>query len=1250
MLCAEYYTHPSGQVQTTFTDSSATPSLLEKSMTTINGNGKTGEGRPVLALFSGLERYPEGPFTGLSGVLGPMLLAWLAHQPRVTLVLVPTVDRAVRLVQETRTWLGSRSGRIAAFLPDRASIYDQTAAEADIARERLAAFAMEVAGGGVVVAPVCSAAERFISPRAWRDSTIRIAPGDTTRPGELATSLTVLGYERSNLVSEPGQFAVRGGIVDVFSPHAELPVRLDFFGDELETVKSFSPETQRTLEKLAQAVLAPALEHPIDDEMRRSSITAVETAMSKLDTTRAELLQRRLERFTGRPDSRDIRELVPFYAPGHSYLWDAWPGARVLIEEPDQFGDELEAFISDQRIRYSTGVDLIPLLPPDSYYHEAGPVLESLKARGAAAFSRFRQPDPGGIAFDVDPLPPAADPTRESLLKEIQKLIRENWAIALVIADSERYHNLRGLLGERKMPLINPRFPWQLAYGRVVLLEGAGRRGFMARGEKVIVMGEDDIYPTQAKPSVKRHATADKAQAFISQLVPGDLVVHSEHGIAEYRGTQTMTAAGNTREYLLLQYAGSDRLYVPTDQVHKVQKYIGMEGARPAVHSLNSKVWEGQKRRVQRNVELIARELLDLYAKRHSGPGFPFPPDGELQAQMEERFPHTETPDQDKAIIAVKSDMEAEAPMDRLICGDVGYGKTEVAMRAAFKAVCAGKQVAVLAPTTLLAFQHHQTFINRFNGFPVSVDLVCRLRKPSDQKETLKKASAGRLDVLIGTHRILSSDVRFKDLGLLVVDEEQRFGVKHKEKLKQFKSSIDVLTLAATPIPRTLQMALSGIRQISVIDTPPEQRRPVQTYVAPFDPSWAKRAIIEELKRGGQVFYVYNRVETIDRKAAFLRDLVPEARVGIAHGQMAEEEVERSMLAFIKGEFDVLLASTIVESGLDIPNANTLIVDESERLGLSQMYQLRGRVGRSSRQAFAFFFYSKGKRLTQEASERLATIEEHTALGSGFRIAMRDLQIRGAGNVLGEEQSGHIAAVGFALYIELLEDAVRRLRGEATTRIPEVSIEIPVSALFPAIYMPDEETRIEMYARLARCTDLGLLDLLREEVTDRFGVLPIEGERLFAVTRLRLRAGQAGVRKVSRVLNRLRFEFDTGKRPDMEALLNANAIFFRKIALNPADPQAVLLQLSGEEGDQLIEMTEEFLSSLGPAVSLAPEIQPGDEPVPAVSNPSAKRFSENIREYTNDITVIPPRIEMPVERTVRTGRAGRRQGDKRPKF
>ncbi|HNW35407.1 MAG TPA: hypothetical protein PKM25_10780, partial [Candidatus Ozemobacteraceae bacterium] len=505
-------------------------------MPTMSEPARTGEGRPILSLFSGLEKSPAGPFTGLSGVLAPMLLAWLAHQPRVTLVITSTVERARRLADETRTWLGTRSRRVAVFLPDRASVYDQTAVDAETARDRLAAFAMEAAGGGVVIAPVPAAAERFMGPRAWRDATIRLAPGEMARPGELATTLTRLGYERSNLVTDPGQFAVRGGLVDVYSPHSELPVRLDFFGDELESVKSFSPETQRTLEKLDRAILTPALEHPIDNESRQSAVAAIVTAEAGMDATRAELLQRRLERLSGRPDSRDIRELMPFFAPGHSYLWDAWPTARILLEDPDQIAEELDAFISDQQVRYAASIDLTPLLPPEAYYHDAKPILASLKSREASFFSRFRHPEPAGLAFDVEPLPPAADPTRESLLKEIQRLVRENWAIALVITDSERYHNLRGLLGERKVPLINPRFPWQLAYGRVVLLEGAGRRGFMARGERIIVMGEDDIYPTQAKPSVKRHATADKAQAFISQLVTGDLVVHSEHGIAEYRG------------------------------------------------------------------------------------------------------------------------------------------------------------------------------------------------------------------------------------------------------------------------------------------------------------------------------------------------------------------------------------------------------------------------------------------------------------------------------------------------------------------------------------------------------------------------------------------------------------------------------------------------------------------------------------------------------------------------------------------
>ncbi|NLI77456.1 MAG: transcription-repair coupling factor, partial [Candidatus Riflebacteria bacterium] len=1100
-------------------------------------------------MFAGVPIGGGGSCGGLAGALLPMFLAFLARQDGVSLVVVPSPERAGRLADEARAWLGPYAGRLHLFLPERASIYDQTPADPEVMAHRLAALGLEALGGGVVLAPVAALAERLPPPADWLARRLDLRPGLVIRPQELAMTLAQMGFRRVNLVEEPGQFAVRGGLIDVFPATGGQPVRCDLFGDEIETLKTFSPQTQRTLERIEAIGIVPALEMLPTAGGLEAIATAVEAALARLEEpTVRELLLRRLEHLRGHADTRDLRELAPFKARGEAFLWDYWPGARVFIEDPDQITEALADFQTGLQQTWRKVADLTPLPAPEAYYHDAEPLRQALAGRRPTAISRFRLPGEGEaadgvtarprpsaiprLAEEVEPIPPPADPSRESLLKDLQRWTREGYAIALVINDENRFHSLRGLLVERKVPTHSARSPMQLKPGAVMLVAGPSQRGFVHARQKVAVLGEEDIFPHQARPAAGPRRVAEASLASIAQLAPGDLVVHVDHGVAEYRGIQDMVAGGITREYLLLQYAGSDRLYVPTDQVHKVQKYIGFEGFKPAIHSLNSKVWEGQKRRAQKNVEAIARDLLELYARRHAQPGFAFLADNDLQAEMERAFPYVETPDQRKAIDATKGDMEQPVPMDRLICGDVGYGKTEVAIRAAFKAVNSGRQVAVLSPTTLLAFQHFQTFAARLEKFPVTVDMVSRLRKPKETKEILDRVKAGAVDILIGTHRLLSQDVGFKNLGLLIVDEEQRFGVKHKERLKSLKSQIDVLTLTATPIPRTLQMALSGIRQISIINTPPEDRRPVNTYVAPFDAAWAKRAIIEELKRGGQVYYVFNRVEKIEAKAAFLRELVPEARIVVAHGQMDEQLVEQTMLEFIRKEHDVLLATTIIESGLDIPNVNTLIVDEAERLGLSQMYQLRGRVGRSARQAWAYFFYSRGKRLSQDASDRLATIEEHTALGSGFKIALRDLQIRGAGNLLGEEQSGNIASVGFTLYVELLEEAVARLKGVAGPKPVESSIEIPLTALLPKLYMPEEEPRIEMYSRLARCQELDLLEVLQAECEDRFGPLPPEARTLFQVSRTRILAGKAGVRKVTRVLQHLRFEFCSDRRPD----------------------------------------------------------------------------------------------------------------------
>ncbi|RCK81003.1 MAG: Transcription-repair coupling factor [Candidatus Ozemobacter sibiricus] len=1136
-------------------------------------------------LFAGLPQGDGegGAASGLAGALLPMFLAYLARLEGVSLVVVPSVERATRLAEEARAWLGPAADRLHTFLPDRPSVYDPAPADPEVLTHRLAAMGIEAAGGGVVIAAAAALCERMHPPGPWRDQRLTVRPGLAIRPQELATTLAQLGFRRVNLVEEPGQFAVRGGLVDIFPVTGELPIRCDLFGDEIDSLKTFSPQTQRTLERIDACTIVPALEILPSPADLAAIITAVEQAIAQVEEpTAREVLQRRLERLRAHPDSRDLRELAPFHAPGRFSLWDYWSGCRLFIEDPDQLGEALDHFHREVQQSWRKAAELTPLPPPEAYYHSTEAVRQALAARRPTALSRFRQPDDPHAISGLEPVPPATDPSRESLLNDLRRWVREHYAVALVIEDETRLANLRALLIERKLPTHTARSPMHLKPGAIMLVPGPSQRGFIHPAARVAVLGEEDIFPHQVRPTGKARRVAEASLTSIDQLTVGDLVVHVDHGVAEYRGIHEMTAGGITREYLLLQYAGSDRLYVPTDQVHKVQKYLGFEGYRPTIHSLDSKVWESQKRRAQKNVEAIARELLELYAKRHAQPGFAFHPDNDLQIEMERAFPYVETPDQRKAIEATKQDMEKPTPMDRLICGDVGYGKTEVAIRAAFKAVNSGKQVAVLSPTTLLAFQHFQTFRSRLERFPVKVEMISRLRRPAEQRRILAQVEAGAIDILIGTHRLLSSDVRFKDLGLLIVDEEQRFGVKHKERLKSLKSQIDVLTLTATPIPRTLQMALSGIRQISIINTPPEDRRPVNTYVAPFDPVWAKRAIIEELKRGGQVYYVYNRVERIEQKAAFLRELVPEARLVVAHGQMDEQQVEQTMLEFIRQEHDVLLATTIIESGLDIPNVNTLIVDEAERLGLSQMYQLRGRVGRSPRQAWAYFFYSKGKPLTQEAQDRLATIEEHTALGSGFRIALRDLQIRGAGNLLGEEQSGHIASIGFTLYVELLEEAVARLKGAVAPKPVEASIEIPITALLPRLYIPEEEPRIDLYARLARCQDLDRLALLQAECEDRFGPLPPEGRALFQVARTRILASRAGVRKVTRILHHLRFEFTADRRPDPALLLNPRSAFRQRVFFSPQDPDAVNLHLRPEDLPRLLDLTGEFLQAVTP--------------------------------------------------------------------
>jgi transcription-repair coupling factor (superfamily II helicase) len=680
----------------------------------------------------------------------------------------------------------------------------------------------------------------------------------------------------------------------------------------------------------------------------------------------------------------------------------------------------------------------------------------------------------------------------------------------------------------------------------------------------------------------------EAAISTFTDLKVGDLVVHVVHGIGRYQGVKTLESAGSVRDYLVLEYAGHDRLYVPTDQVHLLQKYIGPEGENPRLSKLGGNDWQRAKSRAKRSVEEMAKELLDLYARRKATPGYAFSPDTVWQKEFEEAFPYEETPDQLKAIEEVKRDMESPHPMDRLLCGDVGYGKTEVAIRAAFKAVMDGKQVAVLVPTTILAQQHYTTFRQRLARYPIQIEMLSRFRSSEEQREILKRLKRGAIDIIIGTHRLVSKDVRFADLGLVIIDEEQRFGVRQKERLKELKASVDVLTLTATPIPRTLHLSMVGLRDMSLIQTPPEDRYPVQTYVVEYSDSLVRDAISRELARGGQVFYLYNRVEGIEAEARRVAELVPQARVIVAHGQLSETHLERAVLSFLERQYDVLVCTSIIENGLDMPNVNTLIVRDADRLGLAQLYQLRGRVGRSNRVAYAYFTYEPDKLLSPAAEKRLQALREFTELGSGFKLALRDLEIRGAGNILGAEQHGHIASVGFEMYCSLLEEAVRELKGEKPRSEVEPQLDLKVNAYLPESYVASPRDKIELYKAIAACRSEEDVEEVAADLIDRFGDPPNEVVTLLEVARLRTLAREAGVASLAQKGEKVVITLAPGAYLTPEEVMALSRATRRRLAPVPGQGRELVFRTDGLKPEEILSSLREALRELKKLVAARP--------------------------------------------------------------
>jgi len=1080
---------------------------------------------------AGLTAVPHGAKTYLAAALalveGGERLAWIARDAEI----------GDRVAEELQAWLGDPEA-VAILEPRTALAYERSELVADETAARVAALSAWRSGRArILVASVQALVQHTIAPDDLPATPRELVVNGRLRQDELLRELLDLGYAPAPEVAGRGEFARRGGIVDVFPPSAALPVRIEFFGDEIDSLRAFDPTDQRAVGPLERVTLLPASEF-----LRRPGGLAEQ--LGRKAAKLPERLAADLERFEASETSRalnigDAAEVwTPLLAPASGFDHVA-PETLLVLDEP---GDIAEAadFLwrqADERRAELIETGELPKDWPSTYVGPRPWKTRLVASRTLELTWESEAPESGALAArgltsgDMfgwrEPQLPAG---RGSAIAQAA----ERWQVdgARIVLASDQAPRLAELLEEAGHPAAVVHAPEAPPPGAITLVERSLNGGFEGGPDGLAFVTDRELFGTVRvrRPKAMRRIVP---RDILERLVPGDLVVHIDHGVARYermlrRGNK---GEGEDRDYLELSFAAADKIFVPVEQITRISRYSGAE--RPQLSKLGGTEWLRTKQRVRKAVTDLADELLELYASRTRVPGHAFSPDTPWQGEMEASFPYEETPDQLRATVEVKADMEVGRPMDRLVVGDVGYGKTEVALRAAFKAIQDGRQVAVLVPTTVLAAQHHQTFSQRFATFPIEVRLLSRFVGPAEQKRTLAGLEGGSVDLVIGTHRLLSKDVRFKDLGLVVVDEEQRFGVAAKEKLKQLRREVDVLTLSATPIPRTLNLALAGVRDMSVIETPPEDRLPIQTRVAEASAGLVRDAILRELDRGGQVFFVHNRVETIEAQTEQLRRLLPGARFVVGHGQMPEGALEKVMITFAEGDADVLVCTTIIESGLDIPNANTIVIDRADTLGLAQLYQLRGRVGRSSRRAYAYLLYRRRERMSEEARKRLQAIFNASELGAGFQIALADLEIRGAGNILGGEQSGHMAAVGFDLYSRLLAEAVEERKARREDRPPRVEkpqavVDLPVEAHLPDSYVPEEAQKLELYRRLARARSSGDLAAFRQEVTDRFGPMPQPVVRLVEVQELRMTAEGAGVASMSREEGQLVVRFGEG--------------------------------------------------------------------------------------------------------------------------
>jgi len=1109
----------------------------------------------VTELFGHLARLPAldeafealrrgSPAEGLAGLTNPakaLVVALAATElRRPILVLVEDERRAASLLEPLQFFHRTLSGNSAGFvllLPALDKLPGLgPGPHPEILEERASTLSRFVSGQcSIVVAPIEASLFGFAAAQFYQSLSLSLARDAEISLREVITHLSETGYIRTELVEMEGQFSVRGGILDVFPAEAAKPVRIELLGDTVEAMREFDPETQRSTGPVNRVILPPLTEFPLTTNQR--------------DGEDPELSRFRSAQGAGEKATT---------------LFDLREGTLVVLDEPEQItqkmGKSRDRLLADTA---SLGRDAAgPLVLPEDRWKEALEYQQRLSLEELALQRDGREPR----TLVVQPTARYHGQI-QAFLDEIRGRLSSGEEVLVAAASSGELERLADLcreydvpyrLGELEQSATGARLVEEVTSGSApaaVLLRAPLAEGFVIPEADLAFYGTGDLFETA--PVHERPRVRPKTAGFFSdfsELKAGDYVVHVDHGIGQFEGLQAIENDGRRGEFMRLQYADDARLYVPLERLDLVQNYRSLEGAKPQLDRLGGTAWLARKTRVRKSVTDLADKLLELYAERKTASGFGFAPDVPWQHEFEDAFEFSETPDQATAIADIKRDMEATTPMDRLLCGDVGYGKTEVAMRAAFKAVANSKQVAVLAPTTVLVFQHYETFRRRMAAFPMRIEMLSRFRSAREQKDTLAAVEEGKVDILIGTHRLLSRDVHFHDLGLLIVDEEQRFGVTHKERLKEMSRNVDVLTMTATPIPRTLNMSLVGLRDMSVIETPPKDRLAIQTVVAPFSESIIRRAITEEVERGGQVFFVHNRVESIYSMAALIQKLVPKARVVVGHGQMGERQLEKVMFTFVRDEADVLVSTTIVENGLDIPRANTIIVNRADRFGLSELYQLRGRVGRSNQRAYAYLLVPPEASLTPLARRRLAALREFSELGAGFRIAALDLELRGAGNLLGREQHGHIAAIGFDLYTQMLERAVSAKKGEAEEPELRATLNLGMDIRIPPEYLPSESLRLRTYKRIAETRDETERETLRRELADRFGPPPPAIDNLLDYAVLKSLCERLQISSVDRRGNEAAIKFHATTSVSPERLVR----LVRKQNGTKLDPSGVL--------------------------------------------------------------------------------------------